>query len=184
MCNIGYARVSTKDQNLDLQIHALKAAGCTTIFEDKGVSGTLATRPGLSALLDGLKAGDKLVIYKLDRLGRSTQHILNLVDDLKSRDIDFQSLNEQIDTATALGKMAFQIMAVFAEFERNQLSERTIAGMEAARRRGKIIGRPRSLSDDDIEAARDLISSGEATAPEIASLFGVDRTTLWRALQR
>lgn len=183
MRKIGYARVSTKDQNLDLQIHALQSAGCTTIFEDHGVSGSTAKRPGLSSLTAELKPGDKLVIWKLDRLGRSTRHLLSFVSELKTREIDFQSLNECIDTESATGNLLFQMMAAFAEFERNQLSERTVAGIEAARRRGQPIGRPRALTASDIEQARHLVERNEASIPEIAERYGVERTTMWRALK-
>ncbi len=183
MNKLGYARVSTRDQNLDLQINALNKAGCTKIFEDKGISGTASARPGLESLLCELQPGDTLVIWKLDRLGRSIRHLLDTVCDLKDRNIAFHSLNDAIDTSNATGRLLFHVMAAFAEFERNLISERTIAGIEAARERGVLIGRPRLLSPDEIERARSLINSGEASLPDTAKSFGVERTTLWRALK-
>ncbi|MEM7544177.1 MAG: recombinase family protein [Pseudomonadota bacterium] len=141
---IGYVRVSDKDQSEALQLDALKAAGCKIIYGDHGVSGKIRRRAGLDELLSKLKKGDTLVVWKLDRLGRSTIHLLQIMSDLRERGIDFQALTQGIDTTTAVGRMLFGQLAVFAEFERETISERTKAGMEAARRRGVHIGRPRN----------------------------------------
>lgn len=141
---IGYVRVSDKDQSEALQVDALKAAGCKIIYGDHGVSGKITKRAGLDELLAKLEEGDTLVVWKLDRLGRSTIHLLQILSDLRDRSIDFQALTQGIDTTTAVGRMLFGQLAVFAEFERETISERTKAGMEAARRRGVHIGRPKS----------------------------------------
>lgn len=143
---IGYVRVSDKDQTEALQVDALKAAGCDLIYGDHGVSGLLTERRGLSDTLDSLQPGDTLVVWKLDRLGRSTIHLLQLLSDLRDRGVDFQAITQGIDTTTAVGRMLYGQLAVFAEYERSLISERTKAGMEAARKRGVHIGRPRKHS--------------------------------------
>lgn len=143
---IGYARVSTNDQNLELQIDALNHAGCHRIFQDSGVSGVLAKRPALSNTLNCLERGDTLVTWRLDRLGRSLSHLIALVSELEDRGIAFRSLTEAIDTRTASGRLLFHVMGALAEFERSLISERTKAGMAAARARGKIFGRPAKSS--------------------------------------
>lgn len=140
---IGYVRVSDKDQTEALQLDALKAAGCNVIYGDHGVSGKITKRTGLSELLAALKKGDTLMVWKLDRLGRSTLHLLTLLEDLRTRGIDFHIITQGIDTRTALGRMVFGQLAVFAEYERNLISERTKAGMAAAKARGIHVGRPR-----------------------------------------
>ncbi len=140
---IGYVRVSDKDQSENLQIDALKAAGCTVIFGDHGVSGSITKRCGLADMLDSLEAGDTLVVWKLDRLGRSTIHLLQLLSDLRDRGVDFQAITQGIDTTTAVGRMLYGQLAVFAEYERSLISERTKAGMAAAKARGVHIGRPK-----------------------------------------
>lgn len=142
---IGYVRVSDKDQTENLQIDALKAAGCEVIYGDHGVSGKILNRKGLSDLLVALTSGDTLMVWKLDRLGRSTLHLLTLLDDLRQRGIDFHAITQGIDTRTAIGRMVFGQLAVFAEYERNLISERTKAGMKAAKERGVHIGRPRNI---------------------------------------
>lgn len=141
---IGYVRVSDADQTENLQIDALKAAGCDLIYGDHGVSGKIRKRKGLSDLLAALNEGDTLMVWKLDRLGRSTLHLLTLLDDLRQRGIDFHIITQGIDTRTALGRMVFGQLAVFAEYERSLISERTKAGMAAAKARGVHVGRPRS----------------------------------------
>ncbi|MAW79365.1 MAG: hypothetical protein CMI63_03950 [Parvularcula sp.] len=143
---IGYARVSTIDQNLDLQIEALKSAGCEKIYEDEGVSGAKASRPGLEELLKHLQRGDVLIVWKLDRLGRSLRHLIDLIGMFEERGIGFTSLSDGIDTTTPLGKLFFHISGAFGEYERNLISERTKAGMEAARARGVRLGRPPKLT--------------------------------------
>lgn len=140
---IGYVRVSDKDQSENLQIDALKAAGCSVIYGDHGVSGAITKRCGLDEMLDSLEAGDTLVVWKLDRLGRSTIHLLQLLSDLRDRGVDFQAITQGIDTTTAVGRMLYGQLAVFAEYERSLISERTKAGMAAAKARGVHIGRPK-----------------------------------------
>ncbi len=140
---IGYVRVSDKDQSEDLQIDALKNAGCDLIYGDHGVSGAITKRCGLDHVLASLEAGDTLVVWKLDRLGRSTIHLLQLLSDLRDRGVDFQALTQGIDTTTAVGRMLYGQLAVFAEYERSLISERTKAGMAAAKARGVHVGRPK-----------------------------------------
>ncbi len=140
---IGYVRVSDKDQSEALQIDALKAAGCDVIFGDHGVSGAITKRSGLDDLLASLKAGDTLVVWKLDRLGRSSIHLMTLLEDLMERGVAFQAITQGVDTGSAVGKLQFGMLSLFAEFERNLISERTKAGMAAAKARGVHVGRPR-----------------------------------------
>jgi len=143
---IGYARVSTMDQNLDLQIDALKKAGCDHIYQDEGISGAKAKRPGLDAALAVLKPGDQLVVWKLDRLGRSMRHLIDVTSKFEERGIGFTSLSDAIDTSTPGGKLYFHLMGAFSEFESNLNSERTKAGMAAARARGVKLGRPKKIT--------------------------------------
>lgn len=180
---IGYARVSTYDQNLDLQIQALKAAGCETIFRDHGVSGARRERPGLAKALAHVKEGDVIVVWKLDRLGRSLPHLVEIVDALRQIGVGFRSLQEQIDTTSAGGRFYLHILAALAEFEREMISERTKAGMAAARRNGKHIGRPRKLTDVQVNEAQALIAAGSESRASVAAKFGVDVATLRRALE-
>lgn len=139
---VGYARVSTEEQNLDLQVDALTRAGCERIFQDRGVSGALASRPALDKAIERLQPGDTLVTWKLDRLGRSLSHLIHVVTSLEGKGVAFRSLSEAIDTGTASGRLLFHVMGALAEFERSLISERTKAGMAAARARGKVLGRP------------------------------------------
>lgn len=180
--NIGYARVSTDDQNLDLQIQALETAGCERIFQDHGVSGAARQRPGLAKALRHAREGDVLIVWKLDRLGRSLPHLVEVVDSLRETGVGFRSLQEQIDTTSAGGRFYLHILAALAEFERAMISERTKAGMAAARRNGKHVGRPRKLSDAQVRRARELISSGKVTRRTVADRLGVNMGTLRRAL--
>ncbi len=179
---IGYVRVSDADQTENLQIDALKQAGCTVIYGDHGVSGMIKKRKGLDDILADLKAGDTLVVWKLDRLGRSTVHLLQLLSELRDRGIDFQAITQGIDTTTAVGRMVYGQLAVFAEFEREQISERTKAGMKAAKKRGVHIGRPRKLTDRQIKRARCKIDAGQYTIARVAKSYGVTPLTLRRAL--
>jgi DNA invertase Pin-like site-specific DNA recombinase len=181
--NIGYARVSTEEQNLDLQRQALEAAGCEKIFEDHGVSGAAVERPGLTGALAAAQSGDVLVVWKLDRLGRSLPHLIDVITGLRDAGIGFRSLQEQIDTTSAGGRFYFHMLAALAEFERELIGERTTAGMASARRRGKHVGRPRKLTPQQLAHARELIESGEETRAGVAALFGVNVTTLRRGLQ-
>jgi DNA invertase Pin-like site-specific DNA recombinase len=181
--NIGYARVSTEEQNLDLQRQALEAAGCEKIFEDHGVSGAATERPGLAGALAASGNGDVLVVWKLDRLGRSLPHLISVITGLRDAGIGFRSLQEQIDTTSAGGRFYLHILAALAEFERELIGERTKAGMASARKRGQHVGRPRKLTAQQIAHARELIASGEETQTGAAALFGVNVATLRRALK-
>ena len=167
---IGYARISTIDQNLDLQLDALKAARCDAIYQDEGVSGAKAKRPGLDNALKTLKPGDQLVVWKLDRLGRSIRHLIDLTATLEEKGVGFRSLSDAIDTSTASGKLFFHITGAFAEFERNLISERTKAGMAAAKARGVKMGRPRKKTPEQEEA---IAAFGSASLDKSACEFGV-----------
>ena len=181
---IGYARVSTDDQNLDLQMDALTKAGCERIFTDQGVSGITVEREGLSQAIAAVGKGDVLVVWKLDRLGRSLSFLIDLIEKLRNDGAGFESVADGIDTTTAGGKLVFHIMGALAEFERSLISERSKAGMQAARRRGKHIGRPHKLSREQIDHAALMIQEERETVSGMAGLLNVDRTTLYRALNR
>ena len=178
---IGYARVSTASQDLALQRDALERAGCDRIYDDTG-SGSIRHRPELDACLDYLRAGDTLVVWRLDRLGRSLRHLIDTIGDLEQREVGFRSLTEGLDTTTAAGRLMLHIFAALAEFERALVLERTRAGLEAARARGRLGGRPTMMSPEKLAAARAMRESGELTMEEIASLLGVSRATLYRRL--
>jgi len=179
---IGYARVSTVEQSLSLQISALEAAGCDRIFSDGGFSGASADRPGLSAAMNALRPCDMLVVWRLDRLGRSLVHLVALINELSAREIEFRSLTENIDTSSAGGRLVFHMMAALAEFERSLISERTRAGMEAVRSTGRHLGRPSALSDDQRSAAiAAVINDGEALA-SVAIRFRVHTRTIRRVV--
>ncbi|ATG43644.1 recombinase family protein [Phaeobacter piscinae] len=180
---IGYVRVSDTDQTEDLQVDALKLAGCDVIYGDHGVSGAIRVRKGLDEMLTSLEAGDTLVVWKLDRLGRSTIHLLQLLDDLRRRGVDFQAITQGIDTTTSVGRMLYGQLAVFAEFEREQIRERTKAGMAAAKARGKHIGRPRKLTEDQIAYARRQLATQRDTVAHMATSYGVAPITLSRAVK-
>ena len=181
---IGYARVSTDEQNLDLQRNALTDAGCAEIVEDAGVSGSAKERPGLTRALATCGAGDVLVVWRLDRLGRSLGHLIETVSELGGRGVGFRSLTEAIDTTTAGGRLTFHLFGALAEFERELIGERTRAGLKAARRRGVQLGRPRRLDHYQVRHAAELIERGEQTVAGAAALLGVGRNTLGRALKR
>ncbi len=180
---IGYARVSTDEQNLDLQRAALEAAGCEKVFEDWGVSGADFARPGLAEAIAALGPGDVLAVWKLDRLGRSLGQLITMIDRLGKAGAGLQSLSEAIDTTTAGGRLVFHVMGALAEFERSLIGERTKAGMQAAKRRGKTVGRPRKLTAHQLDHARGLLTAGKETRAGVAELFGVDVATLRRALK-
>ena len=177
---VGYARVSTQDQNLDLQVKALTKAGCKKVFNDK-TSGARAERPGLTAALAMMRDGDTLVVWKLDRLGRSVKHLVDLVGELRKQGIQFKSLTDSIDTNTASGRFFFHVMASLAEMERELIVERTCAGLEAARRLGRKGGRKRKMTDSKIESAKKLLASG-VTPRDVAKNLGVSIPTLYRWL--
>lgn len=181
MALIGYARVSTSEQSARLQHDALEAAGCWRTFTDVS-SGSLASRPQLDLLLDHLRPGDTLVVWRLDRLGRSVRNLIDLVQALEERGVHFKSLQDHMDTSSPGGKLVFHIFASLAEFERDLIRERTQAGLEAARARGRVGGRPAALSADDVATAKRLHASKTVTVQEIGRLLGVSRATVYRAL--
>ena len=177
---IGYARVSTRDQNLDLQLTALNGAGCAKIFEDT-MSGAKRQRPGLERALEHLRAGDTLVVWKLDRLGRSVKDLVELVGDLEKRGVHFQSVTDSIETATPAGRFFFHVMASLAQMERELLIERTRAGLDAARAQGRVGGRKRAMTQSKLEAAKKLLDAGLAPR-EVAANLGISLPTLYRWL--
>lgn len=180
---IGYARVSTADQNPELQLDALTAAGASRIFTDHGVSGAKASRPQLDAMLDYLREGDTLLVWRLDRLGRSMAHLVTLVADLKARGIKFRSISEGIDTGTANGELVFNIFASLATFERELIRERTQAGLASARARGRTGGRPKTYDAAKVQRIKELHAAGTMTPKEIADAAGVSVSTMYRLLR-
>lgn len=178
---VGYARVSTADQNLELQLDALKAAGCERVFVEKA-SGAQRERPELIAALGYVRPGDAIVVWKLDRLARSMKQLIETVEDLESKGIGFRSLTESIDTTTAGGKLVFHIFGALAEFERGIIRERTRAGLDAAAARGRKGGRPSKLSAEDLKAAKALLADPTITVDEVASRLRVSPATLYRHL--
>jgi len=177
---IGYARVSTQDQNLSLQLEALTQAGCKRIFDDK-LSGSRVNRPGLARALDILRDGDTLVVWKLDRLGRSVKQLVDLTEKLRRQGVQFKSLTDSIDTGTPSGRFFLHVMARLAEMERELTVERTRAGLEAARLRGRRGGRKRTMTDSKIESAKKLLASG-VPPKDVAHNLGVSIPTLYRWL--
>ena len=177
----GYARVSTDDQTPALQLAALNKAGCKTVFKDDGLSGASTKRPALLRCLKKLEHGDTLIVWKLDRLGRSLADLIRMLDDFKQRGVKFRSLTEAIDTETPTGRAMWQMIGVLAELERSLISERTRAGVKAAKGRGVRFGRKPKLSAQQITHARKLIDGGERRE-DVAALLNVNRTTLHRAL--
>lgn len=177
----GYARVSTADQNPQSQRDALKAAGCEKVVTDQ-VSGASASRPKLDKLLAKIARGDVLTVHRLDRLGRSLPHLIEVVHDLEAKGAGFRSLSENIDTTTAGGRLVFHLMGALAEFERSLIVERTQAGLQAARSRGVRVGRPRSLTAAQVNHARKLVDAGEPAA-SVALSLGVNKSTLYRAMK-
>jgi DNA invertase Pin-like site-specific DNA recombinase len=177
----GYARTSTDDQTTALQLAALKPTRCSHIYEDKGLSGAISKRPALARRLKTLRPGDTLIVWKLDRLGRSLRDLIAMLDDLRARGVKFHSLTEAIDTATPTGRAMWQMTGVLAELERSLISERTRAGVKAAQRRGVKFGRRVKLTPEQIDHARKLIDKGEARQ-YVADPVNVGRSTLYRAL--
>jgi len=175
---IGYARVSCQDQNLSLQHEALKKAGCRPIFEDR-LSGGRLDRPGLISALETLQKGDTLVVWKLDRLGRSVKSLIELVADLENKGIHFKSLTDAIDTATASGRFFFHVMASLSQMERELIAERTRAGLDIARQLGRRGGRKRKMTESKIESAKKLLANG-VSACEVAHNLNVSIPTLYR----
>jgi DNA invertase Pin-like site-specific DNA recombinase len=181
---IGYARVSTDEQNLDPQLDALRLAGCQKVFCDEGISGAATERRELNRALRTLAAGDVLVVWKLDRLGRSLSHLIQVMTRLEAEDIGFRSLSEAIDTTTASGRLLFHIMGAIAEFERSLISERTRAGMAAAKARGQHLGREPKISDAELEWAKRTLELGRMSTWEVARMLRVAPITLSRSLRR
>lgn len=179
---IGYARVSTAEQTVALQEDALKQAGCERIFRDV-LSGGATDRPGLREAMAYARSGDVLVVWKLDRLGRSLVHLIQMMQDLQARGVGFRSLQEHMDTTTPGGQLIFHIFGALAEFERSLIRERTRAGLDAARVRGRVGGRPRRLSPEQIRMAQRLMANPDTTATEVAAALHVSRATLYRALK-
>jgi len=180
MVNIGYARVSTSDQDTALQIKALKTFGCKDIYEDKA-SGAKTDRPELSKALSYLRAGDVLVVWKLDRLGRSMKHLIEIVNDLEARKVGFKSLTENIDTTTPGGKLVFHLFGALAQFERDLIKERTTAGLRVAREQGRVGGRPIVMTEDKLKKAKELLQK-DLNVKEVAGRIKVSPTTLYKAL--
>src|SRR5215211_7740862 len=178
---IGYARVSTQEQTLALQQDALTQAGCEKVFTDT-VSGSQDERPGLSDALSHLRSGDTLVVWRLDRLGRSLRNLIETVTELSQREIGFRSLTEQIDTTTPGGKLVFHVFGALAEFERDLIRERTQAGLSAARARGRKGGRPPVMTPAKAAVARQLYDSRQHTVAAIARTLGVSRASVYRHL--
>lgn len=177
---VGYARVSTLDQNPALQIDALKAAGCERVFTEKA-SGANRDRPELKAALDYIRAGDTLVVWKLDRLARSTHQLIETAENLESRGIGLKVLDQGvIDTTTPHGRLFYEIAGAFAQFERSLIRERTRAGLAAARARGRVGGRPPALGPDEIRKARAMLADPEISVVEVAAQLGVTQATLYR----
>jgi len=179
---LGYARVSTGDQDASLQVDALTAAGCFKVFTDTA-SGALQERPGLARLQEQLRPGDTLVVWRLDRLGRSLRHLIDSLNDLQARGVGFRSLTESIDTTTPGGRLVFHVFAALAEFERELIRERTAAGLAAARARGRQGGRPPLLTGDQQLAARRMYEQQDMTVEQIGEVLGVSRTTVYRTLR-
>lgn len=180
---VGYARVSTHDQDTALQRVALEEAGCGRTFEETA-SGAQRDRPKLTEALEFMRDGDTLVVWKLDRLARSTKQLIDTVESLEARGVGFQSLTEKIDTTSAGGRLIFHIFASLAEFERGLIRERTMAGLASARARGRLGGRPRSLSPADIDVAVTLLGNPELTVSEVARRLSVSPATLYRHIPK
>ena len=180
---LGYVRVSTDDQNLDLQRDALKAAGCARTFEDMA-SGAKADRIGLAALMTVLRTGDTVVIWRLDRLGRSLKNLIELVERLEGAKVGLRSLQENIDTTSSGGRLVFHLFGALAEFERNLVRERTLAGLAAARARGRMGGRPKRLDPAKLALALRLHSEDKHTIREICQMMGISKSTLYNYLSK
>ncbi len=179
---IGYARVSTIDQDPALQLDALTAVGCKRIYKDKA-SGTIRERPELVRCLDHLRSGDTLVVWKLDRLGRSTLHCIEIANELRERGINLASVTDGIDTSTTNGRLYFTILAALGEAERERIQERTLAGLASARKNGRVGGRPSVVTPKKLELAKRRLDNGE-TAASVAESIGISRATLYRHLDK
>jgi DNA invertase Pin-like site-specific DNA recombinase len=180
---IGYARVSTHDQKLAAQKDALKQSGCEKIYTDK-ISGPLDERPGLGKVLEMLREGDTLVVWKLDRLGRSLPHLVQLITALKEKGVGFKSLQENIDTSSGVGKLVFHLFASLAEFERDLIRERTQAGLAAARARGRLGGRPKAMDAKKVAQAKAMYRDRQTSVKDICATLGIGRTTFYRYINQ
>ncbi|TQE98109.1 MAG: recombinase family protein [Spiribacter salinus] len=180
---IGYARVSTHDQDPQLQLDALSEAGCDQVFQER-ITGTQRERPELNACLRSLREGDTLVVWKLDRLARSLKDLVTIVSELEERGVGFRSITEAIDTTSSAGRLVFHIFGALAEFERNLIRERTVAGLKAARARGRKGGRKPALSRGDVRRAAAMLADPTMTKTEVARYLGVSRVTLNVSLRR
>ena len=176
---IGYARVSTGEQKMDLQLDALEDAGCERIYKET-TSGAAKSRPELERCLEELREGDTLVVWRLDRFGRSLKDLVSKMETLEERGVDFVSLTEGIDTTTAQGRLTFHIFGALAEFERELGRERTMAGLKAARERGRIGGRPRALDEEDIPQVQSLMQNEDVSTKQICDRFEISKATLYR----
>ena len=181
---IGYARVSTAEQNLDLQVSALKSAGCHPIFTDQGVSGCQRERPEFDKALAMVRGGDTLMIWRLDRMSRSLKHLIEINELLDARGAFFESLTEKIDTSTAMGEFVFHILGAVAQLEREIIRERTLAGLAEAARKGKYPGRPHKLHREGVLTAHHLMMEGGHALACVAKLYSVSPTTMSRAFER
>jgi len=179
---VGYVRVSTGDQSTDLQRDALNKIGCNKIFEDV-CSGSLDNRPGLREALDFVRPGDTLAVWRLDRLGRSLRHLIEIVEDLQRKEVNFSSLQENINTSSAGGRLIFHVFCSLAEFEKSLLRERTLAGLAAARERGRIGGRPVKMDDSKVAMAKVLLSQPGTAMRDVCQALGVSRATVYRHFQ-
>ncbi|MCF6765788.1 recombinase family protein [Thiotrichales bacterium 19S3-7] len=179
---VGYARVSTLEQNLDMQVDALKNAGCERIITDEA-SGSVADRAGLLQVKDILRTGDTLVVWRLDRLGRTLKHLIDWIHQLDEEGIEFQSLQESIDTSSSSGKLVFHLFGALSEFERNLIRERTQAGLAAARSRGKQGGRPKKLSKDKRKLAVTLYNDQKHSISQICDISGISKPTLYKYIK-
>ncbi len=178
---IGYARISKYDQNVFLQEDALKKAGCERIFIDE-ISGSVPMRKGLKLALEVLREGDALIVWRLDRLGRSLKHLVELITELEKKKIGFKSISEAIDTTSSGGRLVFHIFRALAEFERDLISERTKAGLMAARARGRKGGRPKALNPEERKIAIKLYKSGDHSVQEVCGIMGISKPTLYSYL--
>jgi DNA invertase Pin-like site-specific DNA recombinase len=178
---LGYARVSTDDQNANMQLASLQKAGCGRIYKDEGISGATTKRPALQRCLRALKRGDTLVVWKFDRLARNLHDLIETCEDLKMKGVQFQSITEEVNTSTPAGRFYFHIIGAMGEFERSLLLERTRAGVQDAKARGVRFGRTPKLGEQQIEHARQMIAKGKHMK-DMAEILGVDRSTLWRQL--
>lgn len=180
---IGYARVSTDDQDCSMQVAALEGIGCEKIFSEKG-SGAHFDRPVLAECLSHLRKGDVLVVWRLDRLGRSTKDLIGTVMKLKDEGVEFKSIQESISTESASGQLVFHLFAALAEFERNLIRERTVSGLAVARARGRVGGRPSKLSAKDLVKMRKMASENKVPIKDLAQMFSISRTTVYNLLRR